>query len=93
MPGRTAIFSAFPILPPERSDPLAYIPYIPADHIPERDRIPDRDNILRIHGINPRVMSEHYQFYITLMRRPGPLSRVQREMIAVVVSSLNECHY
>lgn len=38
-------------------------------------------------------MKEHYQFYITIMRRPGPLSRIQREMIAVVVSSINECRY
>jgi len=27
------------------------------------------------------------------MRRPGPLTRVQREMLATAVSAANGCHY
>jgi alkylhydroperoxidase family enzyme len=38
-------------------------------------------------------MRLHYELYVELMRGPGPLSRVQREMIAVAVSSANHCHY
>ena len=53
----------------------------------------DDDHIIRVHGIHPRVMRLHYELYIELMRRPGPLTRVQREMIAVVVSATNGCHY
>ena len=51
------------------------------------------DNILRIHGLNPPSMADHFQLYRTLMHSQSPLSRVQREMIAMVVSAANECHY
>lgn len=72
---------------------MAYIKYVEEDQIPEQDRVSDRDNILRIHGIHSRVMKHHYELYKTLMHGEGPLSRIQREMIAVVVSSENRCHY
>ena len=72
---------------------MAFISYQPEDSIPPEDRVPDNDNIIRIHGIHPRVMRQHYEIYIELMRRPGPLSRIQREMIAVVISATNGCHY
>ena len=67
---------------------MAYIDYIAAE---EWDL--DPDNILRIHGINPPVLQAHYDLYRVTMYAPSPLKRVQREMIAVVVSALNECHY
>ncbi len=51
------------------------------------------DNILKIHSLNPRSLEGHYQFYKALMYGPSGLSRTQREMIAVVVSSINDCHY
>ena len=51
------------------------------------------DNILRIHGHNPASLETHFQLYKTLMRGRSDLTRVQREMIAIVVSSINECHY
>lgn len=72
---------------------MAYIPYVSDEAIPEPDRVADRDNIIRIHGIHGRVMRHHYDLYVELMHRPGPLSRIQREMIGVVVSALNRCHY
>ena len=72
---------------------MAFIDYIPEDRIPESDQVPDRDNILRIHGVHPRIMRQHYELYAELMRGPSPLSRVQREMIAVAVSVANRCHY
>ena len=53
----------------------------------------DVDNILRIHSLNPPSLRGHFDFYKTLMRGRSPLSRVQREMIAVVVSAANQCHY
>jgi alkylhydroperoxidase family enzyme len=31
--------------------------------------------------------------YVTVMRGESDLSRAQREMIAVVVSTANQCHY
>lgn len=51
------------------------------------------DNILRIHGLNPRSLRDHALMYTHLMRGRSPLTRVQREMIAVRVSSLNDCFY
>ena len=51
------------------------------------------DNILKIHSLNPRSLRSHFDLYVTLMRGRSPLSRAQREMIGVVVSSINQCHY
>lgn len=50
-------------------------------------------NILRIHSHRPAALSAHLQLYKTLMFGPSELSRAQREMIAVVVSQINDCHY
>lgn len=72
---------------------MAFIPYLPDERIPGEDRVPDQDNILRIHGVHSRVMRQHYDLYMELMRGPSPLSRIQREMLAVVVSAANGCHY
>ena len=51
------------------------------------------DNILKIHSLNPPSLAGHFEFYRTLMRGRSPLTRIQREMIAVVVSAANQCHY
>jgi len=72
---------------------MAHINYVPDDSIPPTDRVPDTDNILRIHGVHSATMRHHYELYAELMRGPGPLTRPQREMIAVVVSAVNGCHY
>ncbi len=81
---------------------VAYIAYIEENdasdalrEIYDRDRDPKGhvDNVLRIHGPNPASMQKHYELYATLMRGRSELSKVQREMIALVVSAINECHY
>ena len=82
---------------------MAYISYISEDeasdelsalykryHDPTTGQV---DNILRIHSHNPRSMETHVGFYQTVVKGRSPLSRKQREMIAVVVSSANGCHY
>jgi len=51
------------------------------------------DNILRIHSLNPPSLEHHVRLYAHLMRGPSPLTRVQREMIAVTVSATNDCFY
>lgn len=51
------------------------------------------DNILKIHSLNPDTLKLHYDFYKQLMTGRSGLSRMQREMIAVVVSVANNCHY
>ena len=72
---------------------MAYIDYIAEEMIPPDNRVPDQDNILRIHGVHSRTMRQHYDLYKQLMYSKGPLSRIQREMIAVVVSAENKCRY
>lgn len=67
---------------------MAFIDYVPA----EEWKL-DPDNILRIHGINPLVLRAHWEIYRAGMFGESPLTRVQREMIAVVVSAVNDCHY
>lgn len=51
------------------------------------------DNIMKIHSLHPQTMLDHENLYRTLMYGKGPLKRPKREMIAVVVSALNKCHY
>lgn len=51
------------------------------------------DHVLKIHSLNPRSLGRHYDLYRHLMFGPSGLSRAQREMIAVVVSTVNQCHY
>ena len=51
------------------------------------------DNILKIHSLNPKSLAAHVQLYKTLMYGKSPLRRTDREMIAVVVSTINQCHY
>lgn len=81
---------------------MAFIPYIEeSEASPQLRELYDRyrepaghvDNVLRIHGANPPSLAAHYDLYVTLMRGPSELSKIQREMIAIVVSSINACHY
>ena len=51
------------------------------------------DHILKIHSLDPPTMESHIQMYKQLMFGPSELSRKEREMIAVVVSVENSCHY
>lgn len=50
-------------------------------------------NVLRVYALRPRHLELWNAFYDDLMRGDSGLSREQREMIAVVVSTLNRCHY
>ncbi|MGE5272302.1 MAG: peroxidase-related enzyme [Verrucomicrobiota bacterium] len=50
-------------------------------------------NVLRVYALRPRHLELWNAFYDDLMRGDSTLSRPQREMIAVVVSTVNRCHY
>jgi len=80
---------------------MAYIPYVPPE---EAEGLLARlyrryggeegmDNILRIHSLNPASLEGHLRYYAHLMRGPSPLTRLQREMVAVTVSAYNDCFY
>lgn len=49
--------------------------------------------IVAIQSHNPEALRDSIRFYATLMFGESPLSRAQREMIAVVTSQVNECVY
>lgn len=50
-------------------------------------------NIVSVQGHNPKVLESSIEFHRDVMYGPSPLSRAQREMMAVVVSKANDCHY
>lgn len=61
--------------------------------ITEGGRVDRVANILKVHSLNPQVLEAHLNLYLTIMYGESGLSRAQREMIAVVVSKTNSCHY
>lgn len=67
----------FDDLKPEVTDPLY-------------DRV---DWIMRIHGLDAGSLAAHNALYRQAMRGTRTLRRVEREMIAMVVSQVNDCHY
>jgi len=50
-------------------------------------------HILRVQSLNPEALDASMRMYLALMRGPGPLTRLEREAIAVTVSRVNECFY
>ncbi len=50
-------------------------------------------NIIKLQGLNPGQLRNSINLYLSVMHAPSPLSRAQREMLAVVVSAANQCHY
>ena len=50
-------------------------------------------NIVSIMSQNPRAMKASMDFYSAIMYGNSPLTRSQREMLAVVVSASNGCVY
>ena len=50
-------------------------------------------NIVQIMSLNGRVMKASMEMYGATMFAQSPLSRQQREMLAVVVSKANHCDY
>ncbi len=49
--------------------------------------------ILRVQSLNPPVLKGSIDLYAAIMFGESPLSRGQREMLAVVVSRANHCRY
>ena len=50
-------------------------------------------NVLRVFALRPAHLLGWWAYYDELMRGESGLSKAQREMIAVVVSATNRCHY
>ncbi len=83
----------------------ARIGIVPDDQWPERaglaelvgdvtDRTYGRvDNIMAIHSLNPTGLAAHNALYRSAMTGTATLRKVERELIAYVVSLENHCHY
>jgi alkylhydroperoxidase family enzyme len=51
------------------------------------------DWIMRVHALDAGSLQAHNTLYRQAMRGTAGLRKVEREMIALVVSEVNECHY
>jgi len=82
------------------------VPWIEAPHEDEwedelarlKERVIDPkwnrvDWIMRIHGLDVGSLEAHDILYRQAMKSTRTLRKVEREMIAVVVSGIKECHY
>lgn len=50
-------------------------------------------NIIRVMSQDAASAAESIRFYVALMKSPNSLSPAQREMLATVVSNVNDCYY
>ena len=50
-------------------------------------------NIIRVMSNDGPSLKASMDFYVALMKLPGPLSSARREMLATVVSNVNDCYY
>ena len=49
--------------------------------------------IHKIQSLHPQHIKAHMDFYMSVMFSASPLSRAEREMMAVTVSTRNGCRY
>jgi len=50
-------------------------------------------NIVKVMGLDARSMQGSMQFYTSLMHTENALDDARREMVATVVSNVNDCYY
>ena len=77
--------------------PMAWILTVPdgdwvdgGGSLPVHSRV---DHIMAVHSLNPRGLSAHLGLYTSAMAGTSTLRKVERELIALVVSLENHCHY
>jgi alkylhydroperoxidase family enzyme len=51
------------------------------------------DNIMQIHSLNSTGMAAHNALYRSAMAGTAGLHKVERELIALLVSNINKCEY
>jgi hypothetical protein len=51
------------------------------------------DHIIGVHSLHPAGMAGHLDLYRSVMFGTSPLTRAEREAVAVVVSAANDCFY
>ena len=50
-------------------------------------------NIVKVNSLHPSLMEAQFNYFRLLVYGHSPLSRARREMVALVVSAKNQCHY
>ena len=50
-------------------------------------------NIIKVMSQHAQTTQASMQFYVALMKQPNALTSAQKEMLAVVVSNVNDCFY
>jgi alkylhydroperoxidase family enzyme len=50
-------------------------------------------NIVHVMSVNPAALRDSIRFYQTILHGESPLTRVQRELLATVVSAELDCLY
>ena len=50
-------------------------------------------HIIKVMGLDPKVLRSSMQFYVSLMKLENALSPARKEMLAAVVSNINDCYY
>ena len=67
---------------------------VKAEYEAARARAGEIYNIVRLFSVRPESMRAFVELYkVVMINEDSPLSRMQREMIATIVSKVNECHY
>ena len=51
------------------------------------------DHIMAVHALHPAGLEAHLGLYLAVMRGSDTLPKVDRELLALVVSRANDCHY
>lgn len=84
------------------ADEITWLAVPAEDEVPEEvqalwrqplERLGFVPNVLRAMALRPRHLLGWWAYYDELMRGDSGLTKAQREMIAVVVSAENRCHY
>ncbi len=57
----------------------------------QREKLGAPNNVVRTHAWRPELMLKWLDFYEHITKGPSGLSRIEREMIGVVVSAENRC--
>lgn len=60
------------------------------DLLKKRGKLAD---VHQIQSLHPETIVTHMDLYLSIMFGKSPISRSQREMIAVIVSVSNQCKY
>ncbi len=74
----------------EYKDSAGHLKAVYDDLVQKRGKLAE---VMKVQSLHPDVIVSHATLYLDIMFSRSPLSRAEREMIAVVVSVANNCLY